>query len=222
MPRVRAIPRSDHRKPKPKRWERRADARRPELLAAAIALFAERGFAATRLEDVAARAGVSKATVYVYFADKERLFEAVVQETVVPNLDRARALIDGYDGTTPGLIRALIMLLESVLESPVSAVLKVVIAESGNFPELARLWAELVIQRGFALVCRVIERGIARGELRAVNPADAAPLVIAPVLLLALWKHSFAAHAGMQLDRHAILAAHADVVLRGLAKEASS
>lgn len=208
--------------PKQKRWERRAHARRKELLAAAVALFTERGFAATRLEDVAARAGVSKATVYVYFADKERLFEAVVQETVVPNLDRARALIDGYDGTTPGLIRALIVLLESVLESPVSAVLKVVIADSGNFPELARVWAGLVIQRGFALVCRVIERGIARGELRPVNPADVAPLVIAPVVLLAVWKHSFSAHAGMQLDRHAILAAHADVVLRGLAKEASS
>jgi AcrR family transcriptional regulator len=220
MPNPRTAAPGDRRKHK--RWERRAHARRAELLAAAVALFTERGFAATRRDDVAARAGVSKATVYVYFADKQRLFEAVVQETVVPNLDRARALIDDYDGTTPGLIRALIGLLESVLESPVSAVLKVVIADSGNFPALARVWAELVIQRGFALVCRVIERGIARGELRPVNPADVAPLVIAPVVLLAVWKHSFSAHAGMQLDRHAILAAHADVVLRGLAKEASS
>ncbi|MEZ4399191.1 MAG: TetR/AcrR family transcriptional regulator [Kofleriaceae bacterium] len=203
--------------PRP-RWQRRSEDRPAELVAAALALFAERGFARTRLADVAARAHVSKATVYVYFANKERLFEAVVRETVTPNVDRAEALIRGYDGSTPALLRTLLLLFDGLLDSPMAAVLKVVLAEAGNFPELARVWGELVLQRMFALVQGVIARGIERKEFRVVNPAEMVPLVMSPLLLLGLWKHSLAPHVPVVLDRHAVLAAHADVLLRGLAR----
>ncbi|HEY2513804.1 MAG TPA: TetR/AcrR family transcriptional regulator [Polyangiaceae bacterium] len=200
-----------------KKWERRSEARPAELIAAALQCFAERGFAATRLDDVAARAGVSKASVYLYFESKEKLFEAVVRAAVTPSLDRATALVDAFEGATPDLVRMLLFVFESVLDSPFPAIAKLVISESGNFPELARTWADLVLRRGMSLVQRVIERGVERKEFRPVDPKAAMPLVVAPVVLLAIWKHSFGQHTDIKLDPHTILAEHAETLLRGLA-----
>jgi AcrR family transcriptional regulator len=200
-----------------KKWERRSEARPAELIAAALQCFAERGFAATRLEDVAAIAGVSKATVYLYFENKERLFEAVMRAAVTPSLDQAHALVEAYQGTTPDLVRTLLGILNAALQGPFPAMAKLVIAESGNFPELARLWARVVLQRGFALVQRIVARGVERGEFRKVDPETVAPLIMAPVVVLAIWKHSFGQHTDLQLDREAVLAEHAETILYGLA-----
>lgn len=204
-----------------KKWERRSDARPAELVAAALRCFAERGFAATRLEDVAASAGVSKATVYLYFENKEQLFEAVVRTAVTPTLDHADAVVAAYEGATPELVRTLLGIAGAALDSQFPAIVKLVISESGNFPELARLWADVVLRRGFALVRRIVERGIERGEFRAVDPATTAQLIMAPVIMLAIWKHSFGEHTDMQLDRKAVLAEHAETILRGLAAPTS-
>jgi len=205
-----------------KKWERRSDARPAELVAAALRCFAERGFAATRLEDVAASAGVSKTTVYLYFANKERLFEAVVRSAVTPVLDQADAAVTAYQGTTPELVRTLLGIVGAALDTQFPAMVKLVIAESGNFPELARLWADVALRRGLALVRRIVERGIERGEFRAVDPATAAQLIMAPVVMLAIWKHSFGQHTDMRLDRKAVLAEHAETILRGLAAPGSA
>ena len=200
-----------------KRWERRSDARPSELIAAALRLFAERGFAATRLEDVAASAGVSKGTVYLYFESKERLFEAVVRETVTPKLDRASLLVESFEGSTADLLGALFTVMAGVLGGPLPSVVKLIVAESGNFPELARLWSELAVSRVFALMRKVVERGIARGEFRAVDPELTAPLILAPVLVLALWKQTLAPHTDVVLEPQKLLAAHLEMVLAGLA-----
>jgi len=201
-----------------KRWERRKDARPAEIIAAALQLFADRGYAATRLEDVATVAGVSKGTVYLYFESKERLFEAVVREAIAPNVDRVEALIDSFEGTTPDLLRALFQHVATViLETPLTGVMKLLIAESGNFPQLARLYADLVLRRAFGLIRRILERGVARGEFRPLDPETTVPLVLAPVLLLGMWKHSFGAHTDLVLDRQKVLQAHVETLLRGLA-----
>jgi AcrR family transcriptional regulator len=205
-----------------KKWERRSDARPAELIAAALRCFAERGFAATRLDDVAANAGVSKATVYLYFDSKEKLFEAVVRAAVVPSLDQAHALVDAFDGGTPDLVRTLLVVFETALEGPFPAIAKLVIAESGNFPQLARFWADVVLRRGMALVQRVVERGVARGEFRPVDPKTVAPLLMAPVVLLGLWRQSFGQHTDMKLDTRAILTEHTETVLRGLAPDGAA
>lgn len=202
-----------------KRWERRKEARPAEIVAAALQLFADRGFAATRLEDVATIAGVSKGTVYLYFESKEQLFEAVVREAITPNIDRAEALVDTFEGPTPELLRALFEFMAGVLETPVTGVMKLLVAESGNFPQLARLYADLVLRRVFGLLRRILERGIARGEFRPLDLDTAVPLVIAPVLLLGLWKHSFGAHTDLALDRRAVLQAHGENLLRALAAD---
>ncbi len=203
----------------PKRWERRKEARPAEIVAAALQLFADRGFAATRLEDVATVAGVSKGTVYLYFESKEQLFEAVVREAIAPNIERAEALVDAFEGPTPELLRNLFELLAAALETPLTGVMKLLVAESGNFPQLARLYADLVLGRAFRLIERILERGMARGEFRPVDPHTMVPLVVAPVLLLALWKHSFGTHSDLVLDRRAVLEAHRENLLRGLAAD---
>lgn len=200
-----------------KKWERRSEARPAELVRAAAELFSERGFASTRLEDVAARAGVSKGTVYLYFDSKEALFEAVVRDAITPNLDRAEALLRSFDGSTPTLVRMLVPIFEALLDSPIPAVLKILVSESGNFPQLARLYADLVLKRGLAFMTRIVERGIERGEFRRVEPHHVAPLIVSPVLLLALFETSFGQHVDLRLDRRSVLEAHVETLLRGLA-----
>jgi AcrR family transcriptional regulator len=200
-----------------KRWERRAEARPGELVAAALKLFTERGFAATRLEDVAAEAQVSKGTVYLYFESKEQLFEAVVREAISPNLDRAEAMLATFEGPTPELLRAFYGLARTVLDGPVTGVVKLILSEAGNFPRLAQLYADLVVRRGLGVLQGILRRGVARGEFRPLDPQTTAPLLVAPVVFLAAWKHSFGAHTDLTLDRDAILEAHVETVLRGLA-----
>ena len=202
-----------------KRWERRKEARPAEIVAAALQLFSDRGFAATRLDDVATVAGVSKGTVYLYFESKEQLFEAVVREAVAPNIARAEALVDGFAGPTPDLLRALFRFVAGVLETPITGVMKLIVSEAGNFPQLARMYADLVLRRAFALMRSILERGVARGEFRPMDVDATVPLVVAPVLLLGVWKHSFGAHTDLTLDRRRVLEAHCENMLRGLAAE---
>ena len=201
----------------PKRWERRKEARPAEIVAAALHLFSDRGFAATRLEDVATVAGVSKGTVYLYFESKEQLFEAVVREAITPNIARAEALVDGFEGPTPDLLRGLFAFVGDVLETPLTGVMKLIVSESGNFPQLARMYANLVLRRAFALMRRILERGVSRGEFRPMDLHATVPLVVAPILLLGVWKHSFGAHTDLTLDRRKVLEAHCENLLRGLA-----
>ena len=108
-------------------------------------------------------------------------------------------------------------MLGAALETPLTGVMKLLVAESGNFPQLARLYADLVLRRAFRLLERILERGIARGEFRPVDPRITVPLIMAPVMLLGMWKHSFGAHTDLVLDRRAVLEAHRDNLLRGLA-----
>src|SRR5580700_10894247 len=120
------------------RWRRRKDARPGEIVAASLACFAERGFAATRLEDVARRAGVTKGTLYLYFPNKEELFEAVVRQALVPNIERGEALLDEAGEPAALLLERLMRSWAELALSPAGAIPKIIISEAGNFPELAR------------------------------------------------------------------------------------
>lgn len=203
-----------------RRWQRRSEARPAEIVAAAKRLFTERGFGATRVEDVAQLAGVTKATVYLYFRDKAQLFEAVVNDALTPNLDRAEALVAAFDGSSAMLLRMLVTVFEGVLATDYTAIAKMIVAESGNFPEVARLYVDLVLRRGFALGERIIQRGVERGEFRPVDPATVVPLIMSPIMLLALWKHSLGQHTTLMPAPKAVLAEHLEVLLRGLAAPA--
>ncbi|HEX9173419.1 MAG TPA: helix-turn-helix domain-containing protein, partial [Telluria sp.] len=131
------------------RWERRKDARPQELLAAALDLFVERGFASTRLEDVARRAGVSKGTLYLYFTNKEELFKAVVRDNIVPVIGAAEEIIAGFEGHSADLLRKVITeWWQRLGETKASGITKLIMAEAGNFPDIACFYQEEVIARG--------------------------------------------------------------------------
>ena len=203
------------------RWRRRKTARPAEILDAALAAFAERGFAATRLDDVAERAGITKGTLYLYFPSKEELFKAVVRQQLVPNIERAEAMV--ANATVPSLVLLdqLVGFFSQIMRSPLSAISKLVLTEAGNFPDLARFYLEEVVDRGKALLRGVLEHGVRTGELRSIDTESAETCIIAPLLVGALWRHSFERHAGRPLDIDELCSTHLDLMRRGLAAECS-
>ena len=212
---------SDVQPPPSVRRTRRKDARPREIRAAALALFAARGFAATRLEDVARQAGISKGTIYLYYPTKEELFRAVVRQDLLPNLEAMEALAAAHRGSAAALLREVLAGMLARLDADVAVIPKLVLTEAGNFPSLARFYAEEVAARGRRLIAEILARGVARGEFRPLDIPAVVPLVVAPILLLMLWRRSLGPHAAVPLDPEAVLAAHLDVLLRGLAADPS-
>lgn len=203
--------------PLKKRWERRKDARPQELLAAALDLFVERGFAATRLDDVAARAGVSKGTLYLYFTNKEELFKAVVRENVVPVLGEAEGIIEAYEGSSADLFREIALgWWERIGATKLSGIAKLMVAESSNFPEVAQFYHDEVIIRGNAMIARMLERGVKRGEFRQVDVEQATRVICAPMIMLMLWKHSFSTCSPEPMSPDAYLNSFIDLFLHGM------
>jgi AcrR family transcriptional regulator len=200
------------------RFERRKDARPGEILAAALELFVERGFAATRLEDVAQRAGVSKGTVYLYFDGKEELFKAVVRSGIVRAIEEAEQTVAGYEGSSAELLRALVAgWWQYIGSTKLSGIPKLMISEAQNFPELARFYYAEVIQRGSRLFETAIGRGIARGEFRPVNVDHTVRAVMAPLIMRTILQHSFLPCAGGDtFDTPAYFDSMLDLVLNGL------
>lgn len=200
-----------------RRWSRRKSARPQELVAAALELFVERGYAATRLEDVAAAAGVSKGTVYLYFANKKELFQSVVRENLVPALKRGTDLVDSYEGSTPELLRELLRGWWGLIgATPVAGLTKLIMAESANFPEIARFYNEEVMIPGDEIFARVLQRGVARGEFRALPANPTTTLICAPLVFLMLWQRAFGAFAYDDIDPEAFLDNLLQVLLFGL------
>jgi AcrR family transcriptional regulator len=201
------------------RWSRRKEARPEEITAAALELFVERGYAATRLDDVAQRAGVSKGTVYLYFANKEELFKAVVREGLVSPLVTFKGVADLFEGSTFELLRLLVSgWWERIGSTRVSGIPKLIIAESGNFPELAKFYLAEVVEPGHETVVAIVKRGIDRGEFRSVDPEQTARLIAAPLLLSMLWRNSLAQYSQTQVDPMRYLDAHLDMLEHSLRK----
>lgn len=196
---------------------RRKEARPQELTAAALALFVEKGFAATRLDEVAARAGVSKGTLYLYFDSKEALFKAVISEGIVPAIESGEAMLIEYRDDPVALLRAFLRAWwERIGSTELGGIPKLMMSEAGNFPEVARYYNEAVIQRGLGLLRTAVERGIAAGVFRPVDIDLVGTLLIAPLVHLAMWRHSFAACCATGIDPAAYVEAHIDIVLHGL------
>ncbi|MCF8198032.1 MAG: TetR/AcrR family transcriptional regulator [Sulfuritalea sp.] len=201
--------------------QRRKEARPSELMAAALELFVEKGFVGTRLEDVAARAGVSKGTLYLYFDSKEALFKAVVQEGIVPVLEAGAGLIDSFEGSSADLLHTLLQVWwQKIGNTHLGGIPKLIISEAGNFPELASYYNEAVIVRGRDLMRRTLQRGINSGEFRAVNIEIVIDVLFAPVLMMMIWRYSLGICCGNSHDPETYLNTHLDLALTGLATPA--
>ena len=197
---------------------RRKEARPGEIVAAALDVFAEKGFAATRLEDIAARAGVSKGTVYLYFDNKEALFKAAVEATMLPAVEAAEALAGDTGRPASELLREFVYgWWEMVGSTPLGAVPKLLVAEAGNFPEIARWFHDSLISRGHRAMTRIIEQGIASGEFRPAPAAVAARIVFAPLFAYLIWRRSFADFMCDLPGPHEFLDQAVDMLTHGLA-----
>jgi AcrR family transcriptional regulator len=199
------------------KWRRRKEARPGEIVAAAFAVFSEKGFAAARLDEIAARAGVSKGALYLYFETKEDLFHAVVREAVVPNIAQVAAFAEAFDGSFAELARALLPRAAAVVEgSSIGKIIKIVVGEGRNFPELARTWHDEVISVAIGVLRRLIVRAQARGEVRAGNDRYFAMSLIGPMLVGVLWKETIEPVGGEPLDLQALARQHVETALDGL------
>jgi TetR/AcrR family transcriptional regulator len=198
--------------------ERRKEARPGELLDAALNLFVEKGFAATRMEEVAKRAGVSKGTVFLYFPSKEELFKAVVRENISGRFEEWNTEFLTYQGSAADMLHhCMSTWWQRIGSTQASGITKLMISEGGHFPDIVEFYQNEVVQPGHALIRQVLQRGIDRGEFRAVNLDFAVYGVVAAMMFLILSKHSAAGLPNnVPLDPDAYIANQVAVMLLGL------
>jgi TetR/AcrR family transcriptional regulator len=198
--------------------ERRKEARPGELLDAALDLFVEKGFAATRAEEVAARAGVSKGTLFLYFPSKEELFKAVVRENISGRFKEWNEEFESFEGSTPDMVRYCMRVWwERIGATKASGITKLIISEARNFPDIAAFYQQEVIQPATALIRRMLQRGITRGEFRELDMDYAAFSIVAPMIFLIMMKHSLGACAPKDypLDPERYVSSQVETLLRG-------
>ena len=206
----------------PVKRERRKEARPGELLDAALSIFVDKGFAASRVEEVAARAGVSKGTLFLYFPSKEELFKAVVRENIAGRFSEWDEELAQFEGDTKSLLNyAMREWWQRIGMTDASGITKLVMSEASQFPEIANFYQREVIEPSHNLIKRILQRGIDRGELRPLNMEYAVYSLIAPAIFLLTWKHSMASCCppSQRIDPASFLASQIDLLYNGMRAE---
>jgi AcrR family transcriptional regulator len=196
-------------KPPSNRAERAAE-RRQAIIEAALDEFIARGFTATRLDDVARRAGVAKGTIYLHFKDKESMFEELIRTALVPLIGRLHApppvggsVRDAIEGFAENFIR-------EVASTKRGDIVRLIVAEGSRFPAIADFYYREVVSRGLAGMRALIELGIARGEIHQKNLARFPQILVAPALIAVIWQSLFSKHA--PLDGTEMFRVHLDLI----------
>jgi AcrR family transcriptional regulator len=198
-----------------RRRRRRKDERPEEILAAALEEFADKGYAATRLDDVARRAGVAKGTIYLYYEGKELLFQTVVRRAVAPQLDQLEHMVGSYPGSAESFLRGPFLTLQrNLVQSDIRRLLRVFLAEGTAFPELIEFYYREVVSRGMAVMRSLIERGVKAGEFRPSALSELPQPLIAGALVALLWESLFGREHPLDTER--LLEIHIDLILDGL------
>jgi AcrR family transcriptional regulator len=194
-----------------KRRERRGDTRPQEIVAAAFEEFATKGFAATRLEDVASRAKVSKGLPYLYFKTKEALFKAVVKSVITAHFDVIRAKMENTELSVEAFLKGpFLAFIQELVTSRRAFIARLLISEGHKHPELTKFYYEQVVSRGIETLTRLIDRGIAQGEFKPTPLRDYPQLFVAPVLTAIFWRQLFERHH--HLDTDALLRTHIELL----------
>jgi AcrR family transcriptional regulator len=198
--------------------ERRKEARPGELLEAALQLFVQKGFAATKVEEVAALAGVSKGTLFLYFPTKEDLLKAVVSENLAQHFPAWNQAFETFEGSSAEMLRfALHSWWEKIGSTPASGICKLMLSESRNFPDLLTFYVDSVIRPGNHLLQRILERGMANGEFRPLNADIAVHTIVAPMIFLMIWENSMTAYSSsLSMAPLDFLEHQIEVLLHGL------
>ena len=193
------------------RYQRRKEDRPQEITEAAFGAFAENGFTATKVEDVARRAGVSKGLLYVYFKTKEELFKAVIRSVVTPRLDELTRTLDASDLSAEAFIRGPVLeFMKRVPGSPISVVIRLMISEAPKHPDLVEYYWQNVASRGLGALRQLLRRGVDNGEFRETAVNDLPQLLVAPVMMSIVWGIVF---ADRSLDTDKLIETHVDMIL---------
>jgi AcrR family transcriptional regulator len=197
-------------KPASNRVERAAE-RRSAIIEAAMDEFIARGFAATRLDDVAKRAGVAKGTIYLHFKDKEALFEELIRTAIVPLVGRLFAAPPAPDASVRDMIEGFAsVFIQEVATTRRGDIVRLIVAEGPRFPDIADFYYREVVSRGLGGMRALIELGIARGEIKQKNLARFPQILVAPALIAVIWQSLFARHA--PLDAIEMFRVHLDLI----------
>jgi AcrR family transcriptional regulator len=200
-----------------RRWQRRKEARPAEILESALSAFADKGFAAARLDDIARAAGVAKGTLYLHFETKEDLFRAVVRNAIAPQIDAIKASAEVFSGPFSLLApRILSAIAQAMQEGRLAALVKMVIGESRNFPDLARIWHDDLLATAITGLTGVIARAQSRGELRAGDPRLHVFSLLGPMLMAVLYRSVFTGISNELPDLEQLAAQHAKTALCGM------
>ena len=205
--------------------ERRKEARPGELLNAALDLFVEKGFAATRVEEVALRAGVSKGTLFLYFDSKEELLKAVVRENISGHFKEWNSEFESYTGSTVEMLTyCMNNWWDRVGATKASGITKLMLSEATNFPDIAAFYQQEVLKPGQDLIRRILQRGMDSGEFRLLDLNYAVFTIVAPMIYLMLAKHSrgVCVPGGAELDPKTYIATQLNAILFGLSTSPAS
>jgi AcrR family transcriptional regulator len=193
------------------RFRRRKEERPQEITEAALAAFAEKGYAATRVDDVAKRAGVSKGLLYLYFKTKEELFKAVVRGLIVPRVDALIGNVDSTELSAEEFIRGPFLdFAKTVPGSPISIVIRLMIAEGSKHPDLVQYYWDEVVSRGLATMSNLLEQGVKNGEFRRSAVNELPHLLIMPVVFSVIFNLLFKEQS---LDTDRLIETHIDMLL---------
>ena len=177
--------------------------------------FADKGFAATRLEDVAKRAGIVKGTIYRYFDSKEALFEQAVASKIAPTINQVGELVDQFPGSTNDLLKMVIHVAHTQMSNnDVHALMRIMIAEGHRFPAITELYYRETVSRGLGFLERIAKRGIERGEFRPSALTDLPMIMLSPAIMATVWKLTFDAYHPIETEK--FLEAHTEMLFKGL------
>ena len=196
------------------RFQRRKEDRPQEITDAAFSVFAEKGYASARVEEVAKRAGVSKGLMYLYFRTKEELFKAVIKSVVIRRVDALLLAVEETELSSEEFIRGpLLDFMKSVPHSPVAVVIRLLISEGHKHPDLVDYYWDNVVSKGLTAISLFVERGVQRGEFRDTAVTKQPQLILAPVMLSMIWKILFAKRS---LDTDKLIETQIDIILNYL------
>ena len=196
------------------KYQRRKEDRPQEIADAAFAAFAEKGYAATRIDDVAQRAGVSKGLTYLYYKTKEDLFKAVVKNVVVRRVDALIGDVETSELSSEDFIRGpLLSFMKKVPGSPIAIVIRLLVAEGPRHPDLVAYYYDNVVARGLGAIRGFIERGVERGEFRRAALDLQPHLFLAPMMLSIIWRLIF---SDRPLDTDDLMEKQLDMLLTQL------
>ena len=201
------------------KWQRRKDERPAEILDAALALFVSKGFVSTKIDDIAKMAGVSKGTVYIYYASKEILFKGMVHELMVPKINDVEDFIKAYQGSQLDLLKAVIrQWWQTVKSSGLTGVPKLIISEADNFPELTRFYVKEVIHRVQSILVKILNKGIDNNEFTKIEPILSARVIMSSLVYFSMWDTSLKKYDQSGLEVEDLIEQQIQQLVNGMVK----